>query len=38
MGQPRNLPLPDFPRALRIATEGVPLAGDFISHPPELQA
>ena len=38
MGQPRQLPPPDYPRAQRIATEGVPLIGDFISHPPEIQA
>ena len=38
LGNPRQLPPPDFPRAQRIATEGVPLTGDFVSHPPELQA
>ncbi len=37
-GHPRGLPPPDFPRAQRIATEGVPLVGAFVSHPPELQA
>ena len=38
IGQPRRLPPPDFPRAQRIATAGVPLTGSFISHPPELEA
>jgi hypothetical protein len=38
MGTSRGLPPPDFPRARRIATEGVPLTGDFISHPPEIRA
>jgi hypothetical protein len=37
-GHPRGLPPTDFPRAQRIATAGVPLVGDFVSHPPELQA
>ena len=34
LGHPRRLPPPDFPRAQRIATEGVPLTGSFVSHPP----
>ena len=33
LGNPRSLPPPDFPRA-----QGVPLIGDFVSHPPELDA
>jgi hypothetical protein len=37
-GHPRSLPQADFPRAQRIASEGVPLVGDFVSHPPELDA
>jgi hypothetical protein len=38
LGHPRRLPPPDYPRAQRIATEGAPLTGTFVSHPPELQA
>ena len=38
MGNPRGLPPADYPRAHRIATEGVPLVGNFISHPPEVAA
>ena len=38
MGIPRRLPPTDFHRARRIATEGVPLTGDFVSHPEELEA
>jgi hypothetical protein len=38
LGHPRGLPPPNYPRAQRIATEGVPLVGDFVSHPPEIQA
>ena len=37
-GISRGLPPADFHRAQRIATEGVPLTGVFVSHPPELQA
>jgi hypothetical protein len=37
-GHPRGLPPTDFPRAQRIAAAGVPLVGDFVSHPPEIQA
>ena len=38
LGHPRRLPPPDFPQAQCKATEGVPLTGIFMSHPPELQA
>jgi hypothetical protein len=38
MGQPRKLPPVDFPRAKRIATQGVPLVGHFVSHTSELAA
>ena len=38
MGSPRRLPPTDFHRAHRIATEGVPLTVDFVSHPVELEA
>jgi hypothetical protein len=38
LGHPRNLPPVDFPRAQRIATQGVPLTGHFVSHPSEIAA
>jgi hypothetical protein len=38
MGFPWQLPPPAVPRAQRFATEGAPLTGEFVSHPPEIRA
>jgi hypothetical protein len=38
LGYPLNLPPSDYPRTQHIATEGAPLTGEFVSHPPEIQS
>jgi hypothetical protein len=38
LGHPSGLPPPDYPRAQRVAAEGVPLVSNFVTHPPEIQA